>query len=129
KKKYYKDKKSYLYLKSKQELVSCVWAKSAILDTANVIINKLPETVNTKNSEFGHGIYNGELIFSSLRADSISAAEEVYTTEYKTSLYRSKIEDLKFQQSQQIKELFINNLNSGNGNFSLDGKRFYFSQC
>lgn len=129
KKKYYKDKKSYLYLKSKQELVSCVWAKSALIDTANVIIEKLPETVNTKNSEFGHGIYNGQLIFSSLRADSISAAEEVYTTEYKTSLYKSKIEDLKFQQSTQIKELFINNLNSGNGSFSLDGKRFYFSQC
>ena len=129
KKKYYKDKKSYLYLKSKQELASTVWAKSAIIDTANAVIDKLPETVNTQNSEFGHGIYNGELIFSSLRADSISAAEEVYSTEYKTSLYRSKIEDLKFQQSTQIKELFLDHLNSGNGSFSMDGNRFYFSQC
>lgn len=129
KKKYYKDKRGYLYLKSKQELVSTVWAKSAIIDTAKVIIEKLPETVNTKNSEFGHGIYNGELIFSSLRADSISETEEVYSTEYKTSLYRSKIEDLKFQQSEQIKDLFIERLNSGNGSYSIDGNRFYFSQC
>lgn len=131
KKKYYKDKKSYLYLKSKQELISTIWAKSAIIDTAKVLIDKLPETVNTQNSEFGHGIYNGELIFSSLRADSISASEEVYTTDYKTSIYRSKIdmEDLKFEQSEQIKALFVDHLNSGNGSFSLDGNRFYFSQC
>lgn len=129
KKKYYKDKKGYLYLKSKQELVSCVWAKSAILDTANVIIDKLPETVNTQNSEFGHGIYNGQLIFSSLRADSISAAEEVYTTNYKTSLYASKRENLNFHQSEQLKDLFLDKLNTGNGSFSLDGKRFYFSAC
>jgi len=128
KKKYYKDKKSYLYQKSKQELISCVWAKSAVIDTANVLINKLPETVNTPNSEFGHGIYNGQLIFSSLRADSISAAEEVYTTNYKTSLYSSK-RDSNFNQSEQIKELFLANLNSGNGTFSKDGKRFYFSAC
>ena len=128
KKKYYKDKKGYLYEKSKQELVSCVWAKSAIIDTAKVIIEKLPETVNTQNSEFGHGIYNGELIFSSLRADSISAAEEVYTSNYKTSLYSSRL-DSSFQQSEQIKDLFFDKLNSGNGSFSLDGKRFYFSAC
>ena len=106
KKKYYKNKKSYLYQKSKQELVSCIWAKSVLIDTANVIIEKLPETVNTQNSEFGHGIYNGQLIFSSLRADSISAAEEVYTKNYKTSLYSSKL-DSNFNQSEQIKDLFF----------------------
>ncbi len=129
KKKYYKDKKGYLYQKSKQELVSCVWAKSAIIDTADVVIDKLPETVNTQNSEFGHGIYNGKLIFSSLRADSISAAEEVYTSNYKTSLYSSELDTLSFKQSEQIKDLFFEKLNSGNGSFSLDGKRFYFSAC
>jgi hypothetical protein len=128
KKKYYKDKKSYLYQKSKQELVSCVWAKSAVIDTTNVILSKLPETVNTQNSEFGHGIYNGQLIFSSLRADSISAAEEVYSSNYKTSLYSSKL-DSTYEQSEQIKDLFFDKLNSGNGSFSLDGKRFYFSAC
>ncbi len=129
KKKYYKDKKGYLYLKSKQELVSCIWAKSAIIDTAEVNINKLPETVNTKNSEFGHGIYNNELIFSSLRADSISETEEVYTTDYRTSIYSSELSEQGFDTSQQIKALFFDKLNSGNGSFSLDGKRFYFSQC
>ena len=129
KKKYYKKKKSYLYLKAKKELASTVWAKSAKIDTSNVTLTRLPETVNTKNAEFGHGIYDNQLIFSSLRADSISASEEVYDPNYKTSIYSSKIEDLEFQASEQIKALFIEDLHTGNGTFSLDGNRFYFSQC
>jgi len=129
KKKYYKDKKGYLYQKSKRELASLVWVKSALIDTTNVSFERLPETVNTKNSEFGHGIYNGTLFFSSLRADSISAAEEVYGTEYKTSIYSSVIENKNFNASEQVKALFKEKLNTGNGSFSLDGNRFYYSQC
>ncbi len=110
-------------------MVSSVWAKSALIDTSEVTLERLPETVNTKNSEFGHGIYDNQLIFSSLRADSISASEEVYDPHYKTSIYSSKIEDLKFQASEQVKHLFIEDLHTGNGACSLDGKRFYFSQC
>ena len=128
-KKYYKDKKSYLYLKAKREVASVVWAKSAVIDTSNVNLKRLPETVNTKNSEFGHGIFNGVLLFSSLRADSISEAEEVYGAQYKTSIYSSKIDHNSFEASEQVKQLFFEKLNSGNGTFSLDGNRFYFSQC
>ena len=129
KKKYSKNKKDYLYQKSRRELGSLVWVQSALIDTANVSFERLPETVNTKNSEFGHNIYNGTLYFSSLRADSISAEEEVYGKEYKTSIYTSVYENKEFKPSEQIKELFIEKLNSGNGTFSLDGNRFYYSQC
>ena len=129
KKKYYKQKKSYLYKKAKQELASVVWALSSAIDTTDIIISPLPASVNTKNSEFGHGIYNNQLIFSSLRADSISAAEEVYSSSYRTSIYSSEIVDLKFSNSEKIVDLFVENLNTGNGTFSLDGKRFYFSKC
>ena len=129
KKKYYKKKNSYLYQKSNRELASTVYAKSAIIDTMEVRFEQLPETVNTKNSEFGHAIHDGRLIFSSLRADSISSAEEVYSTEYKTLLYTSKIENSEFQASEQIKNLLLKNLNTGNGVFSLDGSRYYFSKC
>ena len=129
KKTYYKDKKGYLYQKSKRELTSTLWAKSNSIDTANGEFFRLPETVNTNNSEFGHGIYNGELIFSSLRADSISAAEEVYGTEYKTRLFKSRKNQIDFDASEAIKELFMDDLSSGNGTYSLDGSRFYFSLC
>lgn len=129
KKKYYKEKKGYLYQKSKRELESVLWAKSAMIDSADVSVALLPETVNTKNSEFGHIIYNNQLIFSSLRADSISEIEEVYSTEYHTNLFKSRIENYEFSESEKIESLFFESLNSGNGTFSLDGTRFYFSKC
>lgn len=129
KKKYYKNKRGYLYQKSKRELASTVWVKSALVDTTKGKLERLPETVNTPNSEFGHGIFNNTLIFSSLRADSISAREEVYTKEYRTRLYSSNKTTISFEASEQIKALFKEELNAGNGSFSLDGSRFYFSLC
>lgn len=129
KKKYLKEKKSYLYLKAKQEIGSTVWAKSAIIDTADLTVTSLPDEINTKNAEFGHTIIDGTFIFSSLRADSISAAEEVYDTEYSTNLYASQSKQGIYQPSEKIKALFKAGLNNGNGTFSLDGKRYYFSEC
>jgi len=128
KKKYYKKKKGYHYLKAKKEIESIVWAKSAIIDTS-AQLERLPETVNTENSEFGHGIYNNQLFFSSLRADSINEAEEVYSKKYTTSLYTSNIDSNSFNNSEPLKALFIEKFNTGNGSFSLDGSRFYFSKC
>lgn len=128
KKKFTKDKKSYRYLKAKRELESCLWAKTALIDTADVFFTRLPETVNTPNSEFGHNLWNQQLYFSSLRADSISTSEEVYSSDYKTRLYSSKLDSV-FQPSKRIEDLFFDKLNTGNGSFSLDGTRFYFSLC
>ncbi len=129
KKKFSKDKKAYIYLKSKREIESCLWAKSALKDTSSVTIHSLPETVNTKNAEFGHIIYNNLLIFSSLRPDSINENEEVIATEYKTNIYYSERKGADQEQSQKLLALLKENLNTGNGTFSLDGKRFYFSLC
>lgn len=129
KKKYSKDKKGYLYNKSKRELESCLWAKSAIKDTLQVDFFRLPETVNTKDSEFGHTLHQGRFLFSSLRADSISSSEEVYGTVYKTRLFQSELKGGRFEKGQRIEDLFYDQLSTGNGTFSIDGNRFYFSLC
>ncbi|MEN9400695.1 MAG: hypothetical protein RL632_1798, partial [Bacteroidota bacterium] len=129
KKKFAKEKKEYPYVKAKREMESCLWAKSAVKDTSNLIFSRLPETVNTPNSEFGHTSLDGKFIFSSLRADSIGSGEEVYTKSYKTRLYQSIIDSGKMEQSSRIDDLFFAGLSTGNGTFSLDGKRFYFSLC
>jgi hypothetical protein len=129
KKKYVKDKKGYLYLKAKQELESTVWAKSAARDSTGHFILRLPETVNTPNAEFGHAIYNGKLIFSSLRGDSIHPNEEVYSVDYKTKLYQAPYKNASFEKGELIKSLNLGSKNAGNGSFSMDGNRFYFSAC
>ena len=129
KKKYAKDKKGYLYLKSKRELESCLWAKTAIKDSTEYTISQLPVTVNSPNSEFGHNIFKGKLFFSSLRGDSIHKNEEVYSTEYKTRLYASKYLNQNYAKNEIVKDLIVEEFNTGNGTFSLDGNRFYFSLC
>ncbi len=124
-----KDKKAYLYLKAKREIESCLWAQTASKDTLQVNVQRLPESVNSSNTEFGHNMYDGQFIFSSLRADSISSSEEVYGKEYRTTLYSSQMEGSAFGVAKQIEALALKNAHVGNGTFSLDGKRFYFSAC
>jgi tetratricopeptide (TPR) repeat protein len=126
---YANDKKSYFYLKSKRELEACLWAKSTSNLTAECITNPLPSSVNTENSEFGHSISDGTFYFSSLRADSINANEEVFTPNYTTSLFQSKHTGDSFEESKKITSLVAANINVGNGSFSLNKTRFYFSIC
>jgi tetratricopeptide (TPR) repeat protein len=127
--KYSRHKKDYLYLKARREYESCAWAKSNELDNSGLSFDPLPETINTSNSEFGHTIHDGKFIFSSLRSDSINQFEEVYDTVYKTELYSSTLSKNVFEQNIKIEALSESGENTGNGSFSLDGQRFYFSQC
>ncbi|TNE96006.1 MAG: DUF1573 domain-containing protein [Bacteroidetes bacterium] len=131
KKKYYKDKKSYRYLKSKREIESTLWAISNIGDSLDLSVSTLSDSINSKNSEFGHGIYNGTLFFSSLRADSISENEEVYEKSYRTKLFVSNVKTpvSDFEKARELSELIGENNSIGNGTYSLDGNRFYYSSC
>ncbi len=129
KKKSSKNKKDYRYLKANQEIESCLWAKNNLKDTLNVKFVRLPEAVNTANSEFGHTIHENKLIYSSLRADSIGMNEETYSSNYFTKLYESEIKNDSFENGTESIDLNQPALNVGNGSFSPDGKRFYFSAC
>jgi tetratricopeptide (TPR) repeat protein len=128
-KKYQSDQNSYLYKKSIREIESCDWAIKNLPDSLEILVSTLPSTVNSTNAEFPHYVRDGQLIFSSLRADSVTSKEEVYSREYKTKLYTSKIKDGKFQQNELIDSLILENKSRGNGAFSIDGKIFYFSLC
>lgn len=128
KKKYAKDKKGYLYLKSKRELESCLWAQNAIKDTADLVKVDLPDGLNTKDAEFGHTIFEKQFIYSSLRGDSTSVNQEIYGTEYRHKLYSFPWND-STGKYHPIRELNLPNFNTGNGVFSIDRKRFYFSSC
>ncbi len=119
----------YFYRKSIQEVDACAWAQKNYTDTSQPM-KRLPLTVNSYDADFGHTIKDNILIFSSLRADSIKdATQEVYSKNYKTKLYSSVIKTEKFEANKQIQDLIIQKLNTGNGSFSFDGKKFYFSAC
>lgn len=127
---YKKDKKGYLYLKAKQETESTLWAITNVRVEEKTHFEKLPDSINTPNSEFGHTIYNNLLYFSSLRADSINENEAVIAKEYTTKIYTSEISKQQFLEGNIVKDLSPGKkLSTGNGSFSLDKKRFYFSAC
>lgn len=129
KKKYAKNRREYPYKKARQAIRSCLWAQNNVIDTQMVVFEKLPPTINTKNAEFGHTIQNNQLIFSSLRADSINFNEEVYDKTYHTHLFSSQKTTNSWDSSMRIKPLNFDIFNTGNGSFSIDGRRFYFSLC
>jgi len=129
KKKYAKNKKEYLYSKAKREIESCLWAMSMSEIREKGTFYQLPQTVNTKNAEFGHTIIDDKLIFSSLRADSISENEEVYQAEYSTQLFISKIENGEFTKATKWQNMHSETHNVGNATISIDKQRLYFSAC
>lgn len=129
KKKYAKDKKSYNYLKSKRELESCLWASSALKDTSNVVAVYLPEGLNTVNSEFGHTIHDGKFILSSMRSEKEGPNEEMLDANYRNRIYTYDLKDSSTKKSDLLPGIEQLVSNYGNGSFSLDGKRFYFSKC
>lgn len=131
KKKYAKNKKSYAYLKCRRELESCLWAQSAVKDALKINAVGLPDGLNTVNSEFAHSLLGKRLVFSSLRADSIGAQEEVYDPVYTNQLYWFPVWDsaVADPRAELVSTLKAAGLNTGNGSLSPDGQRFYFSQC
>jgi hypothetical protein len=132
KKNYSDDRTTYLYKKATQEVESIAWVLNNLRDSSAIdqAIIHLPENINSNNSEFGHTVHGNSFIFSSLRADSINDInEEVHSKTYKTKLYTSEIKNGIFEENKKITALESKKLNAGNGSFSLDGKRFYFSMC
>ncbi|MBI3134068.1 MAG: DUF1573 domain-containing protein [Bacteroidetes bacterium] len=129
KKVYKKDREGYLYLKSQQEIKSCLWASKAVRDTTDYELEHLPEPVNSKDAEFAPFFRNGKMYFTSLKADSINVVEEVYTQEYSLQIYTADQQDSIFNNVQPLTDVQQQGMNSANGSFSPDGKRFYFSRC
>lgn len=129
KKKYAKDKRGYNYLKSKRELESCLWASSAKKDTSNMENVILPEGLNTVNSEFGHTIHDGKFILSSMRSEKEGPNEEMLDASYRNRIYNFPLTDSTKNKAELLPGMDQLVVHYGNGSFSLDGKRFYFSKC
>lgn len=130
KKLYRGDRRGYLYLKTKQEMSACLWVKSALKDTAEINVQKLPAVINSSDAEFGHSLLDSTFYFSALKGDSVGQGQEVYDPNYYIQIYSSKISDEGvFFDGELEKSLSIPGYNVGNGCFSLDKKRFYFSRC
>jgi hypothetical protein len=124
------DKTSYLYKKSAQEVESTNWALKQMKIGPDLSIQLAPlgENINSFDAEFGHVVLNGNLYFSSLKADSINEdLQEVYAPSYHTSLYEASLTDPS-KTALKLEELVSKGRSIGNGSFSPDF-HYYYSVC
>lgn len=122
-----KEKKSLRFIWANRLLESCEWAQKNQTTSEDYVLKHLPEPLNSKHAEFPHSISQELLYFSSLRTDSIKKTEEVYSTNYRSRLYAIDLESLKNEGT--ISDLNQAGQHTGNGSFSLDSSRFYFTKC
>lgn len=119
---------SWHYKKSEKEVESTQWALKSARNSDTLI--HLPLTVNSYDAEFPHDFKDKKLIFSSLKADSLNDKEEVYGKSYRNKIYFSSVDSLgEFEPFKINEDLFDAESNYGNGSFSKDGTKFYYSTC
>lgn len=126
-----KNKKSYEYLKIKQEISSCNYARKNYMDSIpNCSVKNAGAGINTTNSEFSAFPVNEELYFSSLRSDKIGEELEVLIpTDYKVAIYSAEEDDFWKTKEKLPNPINLSQNHNANGCLSSDGKKFYYTRC
>lgn len=126
-----KNKKSYEYLRARQESLSTSWAMRSIKDSVSgVVVSNLGEGVNTPNWEFSALIFNEQLLFSSLRSENVGPNLQVLDNEYTVNIYQATSKEGSWGGVEKMNATFNSSkYNTATGTFSTDGHRFYFVQA
>ncbi|MES2619838.1 MAG: hypothetical protein V4615_03225 [Bacteroidota bacterium] len=115
-------KKDYFYAKAQQEIESCSWVRDHLNRNESIKIEHLGKEVNTPHSEFNAiHVFPDRLQFSALRNISNDKKNEKYLVRL-------------YNQAPNPEAIFNPNgvnteLNIGNGAYSPDSKKFFFTQC
>ncbi len=132
--KYRKDKKMKPYSKlARYDIAGCDSAKSIIEEPLNVNIHQLNSTVNGPHLEFSPIPYNDSTLFyASLKVDSLVYFNNsnVDTAMPVRQFYKASKEGLDWIGGKPFPLPFnLDGVETGNGVFSKDGNRFYFTRC
>lgn len=125
-----KNKKSYEYLKCKQEISSCNYAKKNYMDSIdNCSVKNAGAGINTTDSEFSAFRAFEFLYFSSLRADNLGDELEITKpNEYKVALYVAEENDFWEELNKVSTPINDPQFHNANGYLCHDGT-FYFTRC
>jgi outer membrane protein OmpA-like peptidoglycan-associated protein len=115
-------KKDYYYAKAQQEIESCSWVRDHLQQNDSIKIEHLGDEVNTPQSEFNAiHVFPDKLQYSALRNISTDKKNEKYLVR----LYnRPSNPEAVFMPNGAKAEL-----NIGNGAYSPDSRKFFFTQC
>jgi hypothetical protein len=125
-KKFKRQKDSYDWLKSQQEIEACTWSINARRNDSKTVIKNLGDPVNTKESEFAAVLGDrGQLYFSSIRGEGVVTPQNS-----KVRVFVAEKEDSVYKTSDPLNaEVNLPTHHQGNCTFSPDGKTVYFSRC
>jgi len=113
------------------EYKGCQLAMQLLADTANLELMHMPEGINALYTEFApREVGDSMLIFGSLKVDSVIVIDRQNRVMPKARLYAVD----KIGNQWGAPHLMPGPFNDtrdhvGNGAYSLDGKRFYFTHC
>lgn len=114
-------KKDYYYAKAQQEIEACAWVKDNSKKNDSIKIEHLGKDVNTPQSEFNAmHVFPDKIQFSSLRNIGDKKNEK-----YLVRIYNQPPNPELIYNPNGINP----ELNIGNGVYSPDSKKFYFTQC
>jgi len=102
------------------EIKGCNYAlKAQEYTDPNVSIEHINDIINTKQTEFAPIPFDNDILYFST---TIKGVAKIHRTQKKNGLW----------QKPRIPKIFIGNMQKphfGNGTFTADGQRFYFTQC
>lgn len=117
----------------KNEIAGCDSAKLILQQPANLTITNLNSTINSPHIELSPvSVDDNTFIYSSLKADSILylKKESFDTLKPVRQFYIAKKQDMDWIGGDLLSgSINIKGVETGNGVFSRDGKRFYFNRC
>ena len=127
-----KDSKTYGRL-ARNEISGCDSAKVLIEKPLNVTISNLNSTINSPHIELSPiPVNDNSFLYASLRIDSLVyfTPDNIDTKMPVRQFYRAKKEGMDWIGGELLPEPYnLPGVESGNGVFSRDGKRFYFTRC
>lgn len=114
--------KDYYYNKAQQEIQACNWLRDNAKKNDSIKIEHLGKDVNTPQSEFNAmHVFPDRIQFSSLRNISADKKNEKYLVR----LYNQPPNPEVIYNPNGVNQ----ELNIGNGAYSPDSKKFFFTQC
>jgi outer membrane protein OmpA-like peptidoglycan-associated protein len=111
----------------------CALAQTWMAAPDTVKITHLDANINNPYSDFSPmPIGENKLLYSSLKSDKIIMVNEVKKNDKYAEFYVANIVDSTYSQGIEYRDVSTlpkANIHVGNGTFSLDKKRFYYTEC
>ncbi len=124
---------SALKKKAKMQAEGCDLALKFIAAPDTVKVEHLGANVNAPYTEFGPVPFGNDLLlYSSLKSDTIIILDDKKRNQSFAQFYSvPKLTDSTFGESSIYTDMPVNanDVHNGNGAFSADKKRFYFTRC